>query len=318
MGSEDEGGLDAPDGTEQVTLGQPEGEQPAEDEGDPVAEIARLFEEDEEQQPPWFRALDAMAKREGVTSFKGIKLDEIKDSASQQTLFNVRNLLLRSNDAVQRERQALQERAGRLTAAEAEVKARQGKLLEVYKDPRLAGMFKEPEGEAPDPFTEEGIRYRVDQGVAKVMQQFFAQMGTIHEEGGKAAVAERERVETEQRRSAVKEFVKATPDFWDHADAVEALVKQGIPVDRAYRIAKAEAGQPVAPPKPAAPKDEAAARRAARMSGAEVIRRGGASEKLPTPPKDCSPEELVAFYRANPEVMDQDLAPMKRGRFSLA
>jgi hypothetical protein len=127
-----------------------------------------------------------------------------------------------------RQEQAAKDAA--IALREKEIMRRQQEFAALVQDPRVVAAAKAPEGELPDPYTEEGIQARIQQGVAQAMQGFLTPF-------------QQAAVET-QRQATWLEFVEQNPDMKDKGFQKEviSIIKerqaqgQQISTQDAYRL----------------------------------------------------------------------------------
>lgn len=150
---------------------------------------------------------------------------------------------LRKAAAIERQKMKgqLTERQKEFEAKEQQLKLRERDLLRkqeefaaIVNDPKVLDAAKTPEGELPDPYTEEGIQARIQKGVAEAFQGFLQPF---------------QQSATERRQeSAWLDFVEQNPEARDSGFQKEmiSLIKQRasegqrISTQDAFRIVKLE------------------------------------------------------------------------------
>ena len=188
------------------------------------------------------------------------------------------------------------------------------RLYKLLQNDEVRKGVSPPEGEAPDPFSEEGIAYTVQAEVAKHLQVFWDKM----DEGIKAQQAQHDEAKSAvwrtKRVTELKEFAKNNPDFKKHREQIKEIrteMKNQISAEDAFRLIKARAGENVTSPKESNGVDESRSRaRKATGRGRSTMaqQKGG-------PPKDATAIQVLQYYREHPEQMDHDYSKFK-GRYN--
>lgn len=282
---------------------QPEGqptdakkeEAPPEDQG--AAAIEALFGDNP---PDFLKALDAQLEQSGKKGFSvsRVALSNLPIEA-QQLVANLRRLVLTKASDHAREAAGAKTERKALEDERRSLQAERAKLYSLFKDPRLAELAKAPEGEAPDPYSPEGIDHRVKHGVAERFGDFLARLKVVSEESEQQVAATMETA----RRTAEKEELKtalATQEGWSDPDvkdyAKRLVTAHNMHWKEAFPIAVAMVRG--AEPKQSA--DEPNARSQTRM----VRREAGA---MPETPKDLDSYGLQKWYDAHPGTRARDI-----------
>lgn len=252
-------------------------EEPAEEEAAPPSMTDLIFSDDEEKRPTTLKALDTALENDGgkAWSVAPERLGEMPIEA-QQVVHNMERAFKAKTRGLADERKAFETERSSLAAEKMRVEEERAKLYQ--KMVPLASMFKPPEGEPPDPFTDEGRAYLVDKQLADRMKPFFEALQGISTEG-ETEIAEKleaHRVATET--AALKAHIDSDPEEWAQIRGmVKALVKgedlhwkDAVEKALAWRGPKAE---PVVDPD---------AERKAVRERARAIREGGG--RPPAPP----------------------------------
>ena len=187
-------------------------------------------------------------------------------------------------------------------SAVAEERLRLYKLLQ-NKDSRET--VAAPDGEAPDPFTPEGMNYMVQQEVAKRMGEYFKSLDdNIKKEQSEHESVKQARV-TKDRVVEIKQFAKKNPDFVKYKTEILEMRKamnNAITAEDAYILLKAKKGEIGSPIQERSGVD--ASRKRARASTG----RGTSFDKTTKgPPEGASAVEIMRYYRNNPDQMDKKL-----------
>lgn len=187
------------------------------------------------------------------------------------------------------------------------------RLYKLLQNDEARGAVKAPEGEAPDPFTPEGMAFMVQKEVAQRMEAYFKSLDdNIKKQQDEYQAVKNEKA-TKERVSAIKEFAKKNPDFVKYKDEILTLRKKmnnAISAEDAYMLLKAKKGEIGSPVQETNGVDESRKRaRAATGRGSNI----DGSKK--GPPDGASAVEIMRYYRNNPEQMEQRLLKY-RNRYS--
>jgi hypothetical protein len=195
-----------------------------------------------------------------------------------------------------------------LEGRSAQLSAEQTALWKLFGDSKIAEALKPPDGEAPDPFTVEGIQFLVKKHTAEQMKAF---VDSVNAASGTYAKAHEDKIAADsyaKESTALDEFMGSHPDFMAHGDRIEALVKNhGLRFDTAYMLAAAEA-LAAGGAKPAQPKVDpmAAARRAARL-GSQPPGAGVTATALPDT-SEMNIIQIADYLEKHPEAQQYIIA----------
>jgi hypothetical protein len=185
-----------------------------------------------------------------------------------------------------------EENAGKLIAEQAA-------LWKMFGHSRIAEVLKAPDGEPPDPYTQEGINWLVKKHTAEQMAELINGITTAAGEAEKEYKASQAEKAYSAEMTALDAFMAERADFMEHADRIEELVqKNGLRFDKAYMLAVAEAGG--TPAKAAPPKEDpiAKARTASRLRGSPPPSAGTGAIAIP---KFNNIVDMATWLQANPE-----------------
>lgn len=266
--------------------------------------------------PDSMAALDAILEKDGHSSFKVSKeeYDALPISA-KQLIHNLRNLSRGKTQTAADERKAAVAAQKAAKAEKTSLEHERAKLYSMFSDPKLAALLKKPEGEVPDPFTEEGVQYRARLAASELMQEFLDQIGAVSDEQLKKIETENAETAHTVKVEAFREWREANPTFEEHKTDVAALLKKvghTIDYEEAFEIVLARKGVAY---KPRAA-DVRGARRTAQARSTRSKSRDGTIPTAPTK-RGTTAKDIQAFYDKNPDAMKADLDDFRRTGTSL-
>lgn len=229
------------------------------------------------------------------------------DEALRSLHYNMRNDYTSKTKTLADERRKLEEE--RRTHAAEVAKFNQGRASFHSAIPKGLEHLKTPEGEAPPPWTPEGIEYQVKKLLAEHMAPFREHVGKSAEEA-QAAVQKYE-AETAQaaRMQEIETFAKEHPDFDDMIDDIKELRAKhpGLTAEMAYWGLKGQGKG--AQEKPSAL--DVARANSQRASGRPG--RGGKA-RLPSDAElaKMSGQDIARLLAENPELQREALAGARR------
>lgn len=200
--------------------------------GEPAVEEYDLFGEDV---PEWMKEFDASGK-----PFKVPKaaVDALPMDA-KQLIHNLRKMAFgRTAEAAKVAKAALAER-GAIAKARAGVDAEHAKLRELIVGAKK--LIVQPEGEAPDLWTEEGQVWRAKKETADYLQRFFDGFGKLGEEHEAKVKADVQMSTVERRIAEIRSFANEHADFKTLKPTIEKLVlgfDHAITAEDAYEFVK--------------------------------------------------------------------------------
>lgn len=230
--------------------------------------------------------------------YKNIKPEHIRELpvVAKQILHNIRRHHKMELAEIGKEfegvRNEIDEAWDDLKRRETEFAQRQAEFAAVLDSPEVQKHMKAPEGELPDPYTEEGLQARIDKGVTERIKGIFDPF--------------KQEAESLRRQAAYRDFVETHPEMRDPTfqDRVSTLVRErkdtGRPITTqdAYRLVKLEDIE-------AEQQRIMSQQQAARASSARHVARttsSGAPAAHEIPPE--AKKDIVELYnwlRANPE-----------------
>lgn len=290
-------------------------EQPASEDVEAQAEpseqiINQILSKDEP--PGWVSSLEDVLDAEGKDSFKVPQSDiDALDPNAQMLLVNLRRMALSKAADAARERQEVDRMRDDIAKQRREFEQQRAELFAIFKNDAFQDYIKPPEGEAPDPFTDEGIDFRVRQASSKVLSGFMQQLQAVSEEARQQLEAKAAEIQRVQQRNELRDFIADNEDWHDFAPQIEELVKSGLNWKRAYTLAKAEAGVPMNQPQAKTVDPIRQARRAAQSRS-----NAGATNNV-APPQNATAEEMLRFYEKNPDMRKEAMDVLLRTGLSL-
>ncbi len=259
--------------------------------------------------PEWMKQFDAR----GDTWEP--KEDDLKNLPPE--VQRVLNAMHRKNSTQSEEyntRQAdLDARQRSLEDAKSMVEEERLRMYKLLQNEESRKSVAAPEGDAPDPFTPEGMAHMVQAEVAKRMDAFFSSMDEKIKAQEEEHTAQKQKSIQKTRIAEIKEFAKKNPDFVKYKAEVLELRKSmnnAISAEDAYMLLKAKKGELGPSHVEANGVDES------RMRARASTGRGSSMpEKKGGPPDGASAIEIMRYYRNNPEQMEQRLVQY-RNRYS--
>ena len=180
------------------------------------------------------------------------------------------------------------------------------RMYKLLQDDEARNAVAAPEGEAPDPFTPEGMAFLVQQEVAKRMQTYFKQLDSNISKQQEEYNQVKQKAATEARVVELKAFAKKNPDFVKLKQEIVDLRKSmnnAISAEDAYVLIKAKRGETVERASTTNGVDES--RKRARQANG----RGSSFPKGKSgPPEGASAIEIMRYYREHPDEMERDYA----------
>ena len=191
------------------------------------------------------------------------------------------------------------------------LKSEQSKLYDIFADPRLKAFLEPPDGDAPDPYSAEGIQHTAKETVSQILGEFMKTMQDVASEADQAresAVLESRR---EARRAELKAFVAEHSDFGQFREDISRLVKEhNMPAEDAYLFIKAKKGLLA----PESGFERNTATEASRANARRLSSRGGSRTdqsgfKFPT----GNAVEIAQQLQNDPELQKRILEKMRNG-----
>lgn len=198
--------------------------------------------------------------------------------------------------------QELSQKEQELAARERLLLHRQSGNLKLMNSPDARALLAslKPTGDAPDPYSDEGFEYRVNQKVHDAMEKFLGAFAKGEEDLKAAyAQAEAEASAAAQREAHVAYIDQHMDTFSDDRVAdrvVELVTKHAHTIEDAHRIALREI----------VAHDEAETRKQAVELSRQRIQRGGRTGPVLPPTPEGSMMERLAFYKQYPEAQTRD------------
>lgn len=251
--------------------------------------------------PDWLKANLTML--ESSKNIDAADLAELDPNAQRV----VAGLLLRAREAkpeIDDREKAIKDKEIELAARERMLLQRQsGNLRLLGSNPAARELLKMPEGQEPDdPYSDEGINYRVNKLFNERMQAFL----DVFAKGEQDLKAAYEQAEAEAAAQAQHEatvaYVEANLDtFKDprvEERVVELVQKHAFNVEQAHKMALREIAMD----------DEAVVKQTALEKSRDRIATGGRVQGVipPTPEGEFLSPEVQAHYRRYPEALKRD------------
>ena len=234
-----------------------------------------IFSDDEKDRPVALRALDTALENEGVKAWS-VKPDALAGMPieAQQAVHNMERAFKTKAREVAEERKSLA--AQRQEVEDLRLRAEQERAAALKPLLALAAKFEVPTGEPPDPFTDEGMQYRVRAAVADAMAPFFQELAKTSEEDGRLIEEKVEEARMARERTELQAHITSNPEEWaEIKDVVKLYVKgEGMHWKDAVEKARGLRGR-FAPPAPPPPDPDAA--RVARRNATGAMRAGPAT-----------------------------------------
>ena len=259
--------------------------------------------------PEWMKRFDARGDTFEPTA------DDLKDLSpeAQRVLNAMYRKSQKAGDDHRNRESSLDARQRSLEDSQSMVAEERLRLYKLLQNDDARSTVKAPEGEAPDPFTPEGMAYMVQNEVAQRMEKYFKSLDdNIKKQQDEYQSVKNDQV-TKERVSEIKAFAKSNPDFVKYKGEILAMRKRmnnAISAEDAYMLLKAKKGETGSPVQDSNGVDASRKRaRAAtgRGSSFEVSAKG--------PPEGASAVEIMRYYRNNPEQMEKRLTKY-RNRYS--
>ena len=224
--------------------------------------------------PDSVAALEAIIEKEGkdfsvsAAQFAALPLE------AKQLITNMRRMTTQKTQGLADERRVFTGREKVLADRERKFEQERAKMHGLFANDAIKDAVKPPEGEAPDIFTEEGQKWRIQQGVAAHLGEFMKAIGTVSEEAKAVVEQQMAGVRQEEQRTELRTWIDTVPDWDEYSDEVADIVeKQGLHYKDALLLAKARR-----PPEQAAPDPIEESRRGSR--GFSRRGAGGAKPQL--------------------------------------
>lgn len=231
-------------GTPQVETPQVESPAPTIEMPDPPApEPVNLFDPD--AAPAWVNEFTGDGE-DGGFDLTPERLEGLSTEAKMAIRAVVRDARAARDEAAAARAQLAEKAKGVESDANQLAAERAALYKRLFQSDAVQSALKGPqlgEGEEePDLFTREGIVHHVQAEAAKANREFveaiMKQIASLEEEGAQAEAAQAEQAELE----AIGKFMDEHDDFMTYADRIEELTNIGLNHDKAYLLAKAEAG----------------------------------------------------------------------------